>query len=280
MTEAISRSKYLIKRLIFVFDPLYVSFYRIFNNYYAPIPPMENRVRVGAHYKIGGFLKSGRNCYEPIKKSIVTYQSNQINHLKILDFGAGCGRTLQFFYPDIPKIFATDVDSSAINYLSKAFPEANASCNQYDPPLKYDDNFFDTVYSVSIWTHLPVSKQKPWLNEISRILKPNGLALITVLGDFSLTIKKTKNMNLDVTPEKLEKEGILYLEYPGVNLSSEMRNKLFPGIDQSYGTTYHSEKYIREEWSDNFEVLDIQKGVIDNLQDLVILRKNGSSNLA
>ena len=36
---------------------------------------------------------------------------------------------------------------------------------------------------------------------------------------------------------------------------------------------YHAEKYIRNKRSEKFEVLEIQKGVIDNLQNLVVLRK-------
>ncbi len=264
--------KYLIKQLLFILDPLYIFFYRILNNYSAPIPSMEYRVRVGGHYSIDSFFVSGKNCYEPIKKAMLTYQSDPIENLKILDFGAGCGRTLQFFYSDNSNIFATDVDSSAMDYLAKAFPQANVACNQYDPPLEYDDDFFDIVYSVSIWTHLPVSKQKLWLNEISRILKPNGLALITVLGNYSLTGQSSaKKSQFNVTPEKLEKEGIIYYEYPQVSLS--MGSKFFPWETQSYGVTYHSKKYIFQELTEKFEVLDIQQGVIDNLQDLVVLRK-------
>ena len=277
MSEAIAISRYLVRQFISIFDPTYIFFYKIFNNSYGPIPPMQNRVRVGGHYRIDNFIRSGRNCYEPIKKAIINHYSDRLNHLNILDFGAGCGRTLQFFYSDNSGIFATDVDSSAVDYLLKAFPKANANCNQYDPPLRYDNNFFDIVYSVSIWTHLPLSKQQNWLNEIWRILKFNGLALITVLGEFSLTRDRSARAldryKLDLTPEKLEKEGIIYSEHPAVKFSHNMKSKILPGIDQSYGITFHAEEYIRNKWSEKFEVLEIQKGVIDNLQDLVVLRK-------
>ena len=93
-------------------------------------------------------------------------------------------------------------------------------------------------------------------------------------GEFSLSqVRKRRRYTNDLTAEKLRKEGIFYFEYPAVNYSSNIRRYLLPGIDESYGVTYHSEEYIRQEWSKNFDVLDIQKGAIDNLQDLVVLRK-------
>jgi len=45
------------------------------------------------------------------------------------------------------------------------------------------------------------------------------------------------------------------------------------GIQGRYGLARHSEGYIRREWSRFFEVIDIREGVIDGIQDLVILRK-------
>ena len=46
------------------------------------------------------------------------------------------------------------------------------------------------------------------------------------------------------------------------------------GIDGDYGRTYYSEKYVRDHWNnDSFEFRQYVPGVIDNLQDLVVLKK-------
>ena len=40
-----------------------------------------------------------------------------------------------------------------------------------------------------------------------------------------------------------------------------------------YLTTYHSERYIREHWSEFFEVLDVIELAIHNWQDAVVCRR-------
>jgi len=43
------------------------------------------------------------------------------------------------------------------------------------PPMSYEDNMFDFVYSISIFTHLPEDMQFAWLQELQRITKPGGI---------------------------------------------------------------------------------------------------------
>jgi hypothetical protein len=46
------------------------------------------------------------------------------------------------------------------------------------------------------------------------------------------------------------------------------------GIDEDYGRTYYSEKYVRQHWNnESFEFRQWIPGIIDNLQDLVVLKK-------
>ena len=65
-------------------------------------------------------------------------------------------------------------------YLNRSWPRVRAETNLYEPPLNYNSGYFDAVYSVSIWSHLPPQLQQPWLDEIRRVVKPGGLALITI----------------------------------------------------------------------------------------------------
>ncbi|NEQ47621.1 MAG: class I SAM-dependent methyltransferase [Leptolyngbya sp. SIOISBB] len=269
MNELVSIIKSFIRRILFVLDPLYVASYKLTQPHSKHIPPMKRRVRVGNHYRIDTFLNSGLRCYEPLKQAIKTYQANQLEGLRILDFGAGCGRTLQYSSRDFDKIWATDIDAEAINFVARDYPEVVASCNTYDPPTDYEENFFDVIYSVSIWTHIPPVSQEAWLQEIQRILKKDGLALITFLGENCLqneSFHQTYDFNL--TPEFLVEKGLIYIEYPRI-----LKRNSISQTGQPYGVTYHSNEYISKVWSQWFDVLNIQKSVIDNLQNLAILKK-------
>ncbi len=249
-----------------LWDPLYRISYKIFKTKFISIPPLKNRLRVGS-WKIGRFIEGGYLGFLPIHNSISKLYTN--DDIKILDFGAGVGRTLQHMSNKYMNLYAVDVDKTAIEYLKKNYKNIISIRTDYFPPILFRDNYFDIVYSVSIWTHLPLDLQLQWLLEIKRILKPNGLALITTSGFKALELRQRRDEEWkNVTFSELREKGIIYIEYS--HFKSDDGN--FPGIINSYGLTAHSPSYIREEWGKYFKVVEIQENVIDNIQDLIILK--------
>jgi len=49
--------------------------------------------------------------------------------------------------------------------------------------LPFEDGFFDLIFSVSIFTHLPEKMQIAWLEELRRASKPGALVLSSVHGE-------------------------------------------------------------------------------------------------
>jgi SAM-dependent methyltransferase len=256
-------------------DPIYVDVYRVINRHPGAIPPLENRRRIGGG-SIGKFLGGGLRCYLPIKQALAAHLEPPACERVVLDFGAGVGRTLQYSYKEFDHIHACDVDVSAIAYLKRAFPRAVVSVNDYTPPLEYPGGFFDAIYSVSLWTHLPLRDQLVWLKEMYRLVKVGGLVLITTHGKRGLAaLRRRMEQWANVTDDELEAYGTMYKEYPDFDVNIAHH----PGVTSSYGMSAHSPEYIRRVWSRMFEVVDIQEGVIDNVQDLVILRKRDGRRL-
>jgi hypothetical protein len=76
----------------------------------------------------------------------------------ILDFGCDCGRiarTSKELYPAIV-FWGCDIDSDAMDWcVSNISGTANFHATEVLPPLPFEDKFFDAVYSVSIFTHMP-----------------------------------------------------------------------------------------------------------------------------
>ncbi|NKB23712.1 MAG: methyltransferase domain-containing protein [Kiritimatiellae bacterium] len=252
-----------------LWDPIYIQCYKWVKKHRGPIPPLQNRKRVG-NWPIGRFLNAGYEGYKPIKHAIESHYSLPFPELKILDFGAGVGRTLQYFHQHNPAIYATDVDLSATTYLKRAFPEAHIKSNHYEPPLTYPNDFFDVIYSVSIWTHLHPKDQIPWLEELKRIAKPGALVCVTTSGFKALHLRQKRDQEWKhITDQQLDEEGLIYREYP----SYSTEKKEFPGITRSYGLTAHTPSYILKNWSTIFMVLDMQEAVIDHIQDLIIMKK-------
>jgi len=257
------------RRLIDWFDPLAIAWYRLRHGNPGPIPPVVNRRRVG-NGPIQRFLDAGDNCYRPIKAAVESRVQRPLADLKILDFGAGCGRTLIHFVRDNPAIYATDVDESAVRFLARHYRAVRATRNEFDPSLPYPDGFFDVVYSVSVFTHLSPASQQAWLQELHRVLKPGGLALLTTQGYTALhVVPQWVPAWEHLSEADLREKGALYLEDP----QRETDPANYAGISRSYGITFFTPEYVRAEWGRLFQVEEIQDGVIDHLQDLVVLRK-------
>jgi ubiquinone/menaquinone biosynthesis C-methylase UbiE len=59
----------------------------------------------------------------------------------------------------------------------------NFNHNNLEAILPYEDNTFDAIYGISIFTHLSKEMHFNWFNELKRVLKPGGVMLITTQGE-------------------------------------------------------------------------------------------------
>jgi len=255
--------KDVLRKIYIAADPLNIFVYKLMHPNSRPIPPAINRMRVGSR-GIGQYMDAGRNCYRPLRAAIQTYYRDAGKSPRILDFGCGVGRVLQYFFDENVELYACDIDSSAVAYVETAFPGVNTSLNDYQPVLPYASDQFDIVYSVSVWTHLPPDRQIPWLMEVKRILRPGGLGLLTTIGTYGYR-KGTHLQAVTFSFEDLVRTGFQYSNYAA--------EKMPPETGPSYGVAFHSPQYIRSEWSKYLRVLDVQEGVIDDLNDLVVVEK-------
>ena len=97
-------------------------------------------------------------------------------HGNLLEVGCGEGRGVQWLLPKVQKLSAIDKIAIVVEGLKKKFPDADFVSGNI-PPLPYPDNTFDCVVSFQVIEH--IAEDNLYLKEISRVLKPDGLALIT-----------------------------------------------------------------------------------------------------
>lgn len=190
---------------------------------------------------------------------------------KILEFGVGIGRVALKMWVDhgLPS-HGCDVNEYSIEYMRRQVPEMDLRHTNFEPPLPYDDEMFDGLYALSVWTHLPPKLQLPWLEEMYRILKPGGVALITTVGPSGLALRKERLPTWkDVSEDDIKSLGQVFVEYPGLKKNPDG----FPGIGDSYGTVLHSHEHVREVWGKVFPHVEICPQAILNGQDMIVLRK-------
>jgi hypothetical protein len=113
------------------------------------------------------------------------------------------------------------------------------------------------VYSISVLTHLDEEFQFLWLAELARIVKPGGLILLSVHGSQSW-----KTLSVEYVA-KIRTNGFLYI-------SENVWKGIFPNW---YQTAFHSEEYVRAEFSRYFNVVEYIPQGISGFQDLIVLEK-------
>lgn len=176
---------------------------------------------------------------------------------EILDFGCGCGRIIRQWKGLLrTKVHGTDYNYAAIEWCRRALPFADFRTNSTAPSLAYDDNKFDFVYARSVFTHLTEQLQKPWMDELRRIVKPGGFLLFTVHG--------ASRFDKQLTPGEQEHftRGQLVVKYPRYGSSN------FCGA-------FHPESYVRKHLAKGFTVVDYIPEGGAWAQDWYLLQKLG-----
>jgi len=222
------------------------------------LPPASIRYHANGSRDLYSFLEVGKQCKSDIIEALKKINRNLDSFHDILDFGCGCGRTLLWLArPSSPSLFyGTDIDADAISWCQKNLKFIKCDTNAEVPPLKYPSSSFDLVYAISVFSHITEDYQFRWLDELKRIMKPSGILLISLHG--RNVWEKLPQEYID----KIEKNGFVFRK-------TGFWKNIFP---EWYEDAYHTEQYVRDEYSKYFKVLHyIPKG-IGNHQDLVVLQ--------
>ena len=106
------------------------------------------------------------------------------NAKRLLDLGCGTGRHLIFFSNQGFEVHGLDAALDGIEIAKKWLAENNLNCNltiqRMEEKFPYEDSFFDAVISIQALHHNIIEKVKFTIQEIERVLKPDGIIFITV----------------------------------------------------------------------------------------------------
>ena len=136
---------------------------------------------------------------ERITKKYYFEYFNELRSKIVLEIGCGSGwgAKIIFKYFSPQKIIATDLDPRQIALAKKnvqikeiVFEKADAT------KLRYQDKSFDAVFDYGVIHHIPSPEWKDCLNEIYRVLKPEGKVFLHDLSIESLDTIRGKIMRL------------------------------------------------------------------------------------
>jgi glycosyltransferase involved in cell wall biosynthesis/SAM-dependent methyltransferase len=193
-----------------------------------PLPPRKLRTLVAGRSDAEYFLDTGRRQAAFFQRLLERNGAPIESMSAVLDFGCGCGRIARWWWDlEDVRVFGCDVNPELIAWSRAELPFMNAALSGETPPLPYPDDSFDFAYALSIFTHLPREREGPWLDELCRVVKPEGLLLLTTAGesykDNLSEVEKARYLGGDVVTQ--------FGELAGTNLC----------------ITYHPPAYVHEE---------------------------------
>ena len=157
------------------------------------------------------------------------------------------------------RLAGTDINPDLIEWNRRHLPDvADWSVNGIDPPLPFADDSFDCVQLISVFTHLPLHRQRAWTAEVRRLLRRGGSAIVTLHGAIYARLLLD-----DALRHQLELDG--HLSVAG---AAEGANAF---------SAFHTERFARELF-EGFAVTFYERGPrnlfpIASLQDVYVLKK-------
>jgi len=95
----------------------------------------------------------------------------------LLELGCGEGRGVTLLAPIASSFTAIDKISEVVDQLTRKFPDYTFKKESFPPLDSIESNSFDTIVSFQVIEH--IKDDRKFLEEIWRVLKPGGKAIIT-----------------------------------------------------------------------------------------------------
>jgi len=239
------------------------------------VPPADIQIRsnglAGAEN-----LRFAFDFYKLLKGYLARLDRNLAADSRVLDFGCGWGRILRFFLKDVPgdNLYGIDIDDVGIETCRQLMKYGSYSVSHTHPPTHFPAEHFDLVYAYSVFSHLPEDLCLAWVVELSRVLKPGGVLVVTTLGrsfiDVCQRLRETAELDAQWkqdAAESFEDAAAAHAAYDGGQL-------LFsPHPSPTYGMTLIPKGHVQQRWKDTLELCDFLDDPAVLPQAIIVRRK-------
>lgn len=231
-----------------------------------PLPPIEMRDKVRKSAVLAeDFVLEGAQAYQSIKRILADNKVRLNEETSLYEFGVGCGRIARHFLSQpLREFYGSDVDSTLVEWCTANLEARQGRTvrffsNSYLPPLDLEDGSIDVLYSISVITHMTEEAQLQWLNELSRVVKPGGVLLLSYLG-LPIELSRAQRRRGIFVRERIDRE--FKRNWLGKN-----------GAPEIYFNTYNTAEWLASKLQEKCEVVAQIDRAIRNHQHVLLLRK-------
>jgi SAM-dependent methyltransferase len=220
-----------------------------------PVPGARRIVGIGSSASTAWYLESGVRDLRRIFSALGAAGIDPEALGTVLDFGCGCGRITRGLHAwRAAHLVGCDIDAAAVHWCRQNLP-GEFHAISLDPPLPLAAASVDLAIAFSVFTHLDAARFGAWLEELHRVLAPEGTLVMTVHG----------NAYRGLLPEDLQAKFdggeivVRYARSAGSNLCA----------------AFHPRPFVERALAERFELVTVEEGDSTHAapQDLYIARR-------
>jgi len=227
-----------------------------------PVPDATRIARVIGNTDSFNYLLGGASNFKRFDQYLQEKFSRPLKSFtQVLDWGCGSGRVSRHFHT-LPKVrlHGVDIDRDNIAWCQSSLPFGQFTVIPLKPETDLPAGHFDLIIGISVFTHLDEESQFQWLEELQRVSRPGAILMLSVQGYALSGLLRVPERML----RQMEKKGFL-IKGNNTQLDDVM------GSNSHYLDILHSRDYLRQRWSEYFEIVDFVDGLAAN-QEVVVLR--------
>jgi len=143
-------------------------------------------IAVAGHANHADFARSRINGPPQMLKDLTDAGLDTARLVDVLDFGCGCGRLLAGWVINGFKmrLQGCDRNPDLVDWCNRHIPGVSVRINRLGQNLPFEDDSFDFVYLISVFTHLSIEEQTLLISEFQRVLRPGGYVYVTFHGEY------------------------------------------------------------------------------------------------
>lgn len=108
---------------------------------------------------------------------VIRAHFDDMSTIQLLDVGCGVGNYHGILEPHLGEIVGVDISESSLERARSI--NTNVQYRSYDGvELPFEDNTFDVALTICVMHHVPPENWETFANEMKRVVRPGGLALI------------------------------------------------------------------------------------------------------
>lgn len=221
-------------------------------------------------------LTQAKAFYRRVRSGFARHAEGRLDDARLLDFGCGWGRLTRFFIRDLApgRLYGCDPVDSILDVCRESGLQAHLARSDPRPERIPFETSFDVAIAFSVFTHLSELAHEACLRAIHDSLSPGGLFLATIRSPAYLLGHELGALlleSVDDDPEDIfDQPRYLFAPHP-----ADPGHPQFQGGEMDYGETVISLPYVRERWSDLFDLLDVSLLTEDIHQVVLTLRRRG-----